>query len=42
MIGTSLLDTAIEWISENLEPTEVFDEKTLAEWATSNGYQEEE
>lgn len=38
IVSTSILDTAISWISKNLNPQEVFDENELAEWATNNGY----
>ena len=36
------LDTTIEWIQNNLEPEEVFDEATLKSWAKNNGFVEEE
>jgi len=34
-----LLDDAIEWISRNLGPDEVFEKGKLAEWAEGNGYE---
>ena len=34
-----LLDDAIEWISRNLSPDEVFEKGKLAEWAEDNGYE---
>jgi hypothetical protein len=37
MSNTSL-DNAIDWISSNLNPDEVFNDKALKEWAESNGY----
>jgi len=36
--GNDLLDRAIQWVVANLQPDEVFSEKTLEEWATDNGY----
>jgi len=39
VIGTSLLENAIEWIKDNLEPEDVFDEKDLEHWAEMNDYQ---
>lgn len=35
------LDEAIDFIASNLNPEDVFDEKILAYWATSNGFKEE-
>ncbi len=32
------LDRAIDWISSNLEPIDVFSEKDLEAWAEANGY----
>jgi len=40
-ISSTALDNAIDWISSNLSPDEVFDEKALKEWAESNGYTKE-
>ena len=37
-ISTSALDNAISWIGRNLLPDDVFGEKELSDWATSNGY----
>lgn len=37
----SALDNAILWIGNNLDPDDVFDEKDLIAWATSNGYVKE-
>lgn len=36
------LESALEWIKENLTPEQVFDQDELEEWATSNGFVEEE
>lgn len=32
------LGIAIDWIRENLDPEDVFDEKKLSAWAEENGY----
>jgi hypothetical protein len=36
VIADDLLDTAIEWISQNMAPEEMFDESTLTSWAHEN------
>ena len=36
------MDTAVEWISDNLNPDEVFDTDVLQTWAEENGYKREE
>ena len=41
VIGSGLLDTAIEWIRKNLEPEEVFDDSDLDKWASNQGYTKE-
>lgn len=57
IIGSGLLERAVEWISSNMEPEDVFSQqqirvsaqqnnmpadvfgdKELADWATSNGF----
>lgn len=42
LISGELLDDAIDWISENLDPAEVFSEEQLIswvkDWAGNNGY----
>ena len=38
VIGNYPLDDAIDWISSNMSPDEVFSEKDLGEWATENGF----
>lgn len=40
VFGTSALDDAIEWIKNNLNPEDVFDNATLSEWAEDNDYVE--
>ncbi len=42
VIPQNLLDAAIEWISKNLEPDDVFLNKKLDDWATSSGYKKDE
>uniref|UniRef100_A0A6M3KFZ1 Uncharacterized protein n=1 Tax=viral metagenome TaxID=1070528 RepID=A0A6M3KFZ1_9ZZZZ len=42
LISEELLEIAIEWIADNLEPEDVFSEKALIEWAKSAGFIEDE
>lgn len=37
-VKNSSLDSAIDWIGKNLEPEDVFADKSLERWAESNGY----
>ncbi len=37
MISSTLLEEAIDWIQSNMNPEDVFDEKTLATWAKESG-----
>lgn len=37
-----LLDTAINWIQNNLNPHEVYRKEDLEEWALDNGFIKEE
>jgi len=37
VISRSLLEDAIAWIAENMEPEDVFSEKALEAWATRHG-----
>lgn len=37
----SVLDKAIDWISSNLDPEEVFSDGDLATWANKNGFEKE-
>jgi hypothetical protein len=37
VVGNSLLEKAIQWIKENMEPEDVFDAKVLQEWAENAG-----
>ena len=36
--GWNFFDQIVEWIGDNLEPEDVFDEKALSAWAEFNGY----
>lgn len=38
IIPKSLLEDAIAWIAKNMNPTDVFSQKELEEWATKEGY----
>jgi hypothetical protein len=40
-IQKAALDHAIQWMRNNLDPDDVFDDIQLGEWATSNGYKKE-
>lgn len=40
--GFDLLETAIEFVRENLAPQTVYDEEQLDEWAQMRGYTKEE
>jgi hypothetical protein len=42
VISSKLLEDALDWISSNMEPEDVFDEKALEEWAEKNDYSKEE
>lgn len=37
-----LLNKTIDWISENLDPEDVFKDGDLSNWALRNGFVEEE
>lgn len=37
-MSSGTLSNALYWISRNLNPDDVFNEKQLQEWAESNGY----
>ena len=38
VIPNTLLEQAIEWIADNLDPEDVFDKKQLNYWADEQGY----
>jgi hypothetical protein len=40
LISSTLLEEAIEWISSNMSPEDVFSTTDLRDWATSNGFEE--
>lgn len=40
-MSNGALDNAIEWISKNLNPDDVFSDKELSAWAEANGYVKE-
>lgn len=40
-MSSSTLDNAISWISNKLDPDDVFSTKQLEAWAESNGYVKE-
>lgn len=39
--GMTMLDAATEWIRDNMNPDQVFDDKQLEEWAEANGFVKE-
>lgn len=39
IIGTDLLENAIEWIRNNMNPEDVFTETDLKNWAENNDYE---
>jgi len=39
IIGSDLLENAIDWIGKNMEPADVFSESELQSWAENNGYE---
>ena len=40
--GRDFLEGVVVWITENMEPDEVFTEEALGGWALNNGYIKEE
>lgn len=42
ILPTTLLELAIDWIVDNMEPEDVFDTARLSEWAEGSGYVKEE
>jgi hypothetical protein len=36
-----LLDTAVDWIRDNLSPEDVFNREQLKQWASDDGYTKE-
>jgi hypothetical protein len=41
-VGDCLLEKAIEWIGKNMQPSEVFSESDLNDWAADNGFIQED
>jgi hypothetical protein len=39
VISNVLLEEAIEWISSNMDPEDVFSRSDLSYWAEHNGYE---
>ena len=42
IFGEDPLGNIVNWISENLEPDQVYDEEILIYWAEKKGYKKEE
>jgi len=42
VLGSNVLEDAVEWIKNNLQPDEVFTEDELGTWAYENGFLKEE
>lgn len=42
MIDSGFLERALDWISHNMSPEDVFTESALENWADENGYVKEE
>jgi hypothetical protein len=42
ILPSDLLESSIDWISKNMEPSDVFSENELEAWAEANGYVKEE
>jgi hypothetical protein len=38
VVSSRLLEDAIDWIADNMDPVEVFGKDVLADWAAENGY----
>lgn len=38
IIPTSILDEAVQWISVNMNPDDVFSTSDLNDWALNNGF----
>lgn len=41
VLGSNVLEDAVEWIKNNLSPEEVFSEDDLIQWALENGFTKE-
>lgn len=38
VLGSNVLEDAVEWIKNNLSPEEVFNEDELTQWALETGF----
>ena len=36
--GQTFFDKVVEWVADNLDPNDVYDEEYLIDWAETNGY----
>jgi len=42
MFSTTLLEQAMQFIADNFEPEDIFEEDVMGQWAEDNGYIKEE
>lgn len=42
MFSSTLLEQAMQFIADNFEPGDIFEEDVMKEWANENGYIKEE
>lgn len=42
MFSTTLLEQAMQFIADNFEPEDIFEEDVMKQWAEDNGYIKEE
>ena len=42
VISSTLLEQAMQFIADNFEPEDIFEEDVMKEWANENGYIKEE
>jgi hypothetical protein len=42
VISSTLLEQAMQFIADNFEPEDIFEEDVMREWANENGYIKEE
>lgn len=42
VIPSTLLELALDWITNNMEPEDVFDDDRLSDWALANNFVKEE
>ena len=41
LIPSNILEDAIQWIQDNMEPEDVFTKDQLNDWATENNYKQD-